>query len=85
METNKYEMCLSIIMLICIKQHQSNISSLNHEKVKQVLKKSVACKKRVHRKMLKLHWDTTLSTVSPSGINFLILALKALLVWFTFA
>ena len=28
-------MCLSMMMLICLKQHLSNIWSLNHEKVKQ--------------------------------------------------
>ena len=81
----KYKMRLIMIMLICIKQHQNNISSSNHDKVKQVLKKSVAYKKRVYRKMLKLHWDKTLCTVSPSGINFLVLALKTLFVWSTFA
>ena len=31
----KYEMCLSILMVICIKQHLSNIWSSIHEKVKQ--------------------------------------------------
>ena len=30
----KYKMCLSITMVICIKQHLSNIWSLVHEKVK---------------------------------------------------
>ena len=31
----KYEMCLSITIVICIKQHLSNIWSSVHEKVKQ--------------------------------------------------
>ena len=31
----KYKMCLSMIMVICIKQHLSNIRSSIHEKVKQ--------------------------------------------------
>ena len=31
----KYKMCLSIIMVICVKQHLSNIWSSIHEKVKQ--------------------------------------------------
>ena len=31
----KYKMCLSIMVVICIKQHLSNISSSIHEKVKQ--------------------------------------------------
>ena len=30
-----YEMCLSTLMVICIKQHLSNILSSIHEKVKQ--------------------------------------------------
>ena len=45
----KYKICLSIMMVICIKQHLSNIWSWIHEKVKQheaVLKKSVAYKKK---------------------------------------
>ena len=32
---SKYETCLSIIMIICIKQHLSNLWSSIHEKVKQ--------------------------------------------------
>ena len=32
---NKYKMCLSLIMVICIKQHLSNILSSIHEQVKQ--------------------------------------------------
>ena len=38
MDTNdyaKYKMCLSIMMVICIKQHLRNIWSSNDEKVKQ--------------------------------------------------
>ena len=31
----KCKMCLSIMMVLCIKQHQSNIWSLIYEKVKQ--------------------------------------------------
>ena len=31
----KYKMYLSIMMVICVKQHLSNIWSLSHEKVKQ--------------------------------------------------
>ena len=31
----KYKMCANIMMVICIKQHQSNIWSSIHEKVKQ--------------------------------------------------
>ena len=31
----KYKICLSIMMVICIKQHLSNIGSSSHEKVKQ--------------------------------------------------
>ena len=45
----KYKMCLSMMMIICIKQHLSNIGSSVREKVK--LKKSVTyIKKRVLRK-----------------------------------
>ena len=33
---NKYKKCLTIMMLICIKQHLSNIWSSVHEKVKQL-------------------------------------------------
>ena len=45
---SKYEQCLTIIMLICIKQHLSNIWSSIHEKVKQHwgwVEKSVTYKK----------------------------------------
>ena len=31
----KYKMCLSLMTVICIKQHLSNILSSIHEKVKQ--------------------------------------------------
>ena len=31
---SEYKMCLSIMMLICIKQHLSDISSSIHERVK---------------------------------------------------
>ena len=31
----KYKMCLIFVMVICIKQHLSNILSSVHEKVKQ--------------------------------------------------
>ena len=31
----EYKKCLSMTMLICVKQHLSNISSSTHEKVKQ--------------------------------------------------
>ena len=43
------KMCLNIMMAICIKQHQSNVQSSIHEKVKQhteaEFKKIVAYKK----------------------------------------
>ena len=45
---NKFKICLSIMMVISIKQHQSNIWSSIHEKVKQHsgrVEKSVAYKK----------------------------------------
>ena len=32
---SKYKECLSMIMLLCIKQHLSNIRSSIHEKVKK--------------------------------------------------
>ena len=32
---SKYKKCLTMIMLICIKQHLNNIGSSAHEKVKQ--------------------------------------------------
>ena len=37
MDTNifKYEICLNVVMVICIKQHLTNIWSLVHDKVKQ--------------------------------------------------
>ena len=36
MDTNgKYKKCLGVMMLICIKQHLSNIWNSIHEKVKQ--------------------------------------------------
>ena len=34
-ENSKYRKCLSMMMLICIKHHLSNICSSVHEKVKQ--------------------------------------------------
>ena len=34
-ENSKYRKCLSMMMLICIKHHLSNICSSIHEKVKQ--------------------------------------------------
>ena len=33
---SKYKKCLTMMMLICIKQHLSNIWSSVHEKVKQL-------------------------------------------------
>ena len=45
----KYKICLSKIMVTCIKQHLSNIWSSIHEKVKQHwgwVEKSVAYKKK---------------------------------------
>ena len=49
---SKYKMCLSIMMVTCIKQHLSNIWSSINEKVKEhwgwvELKKSFAYKKSV--------------------------------------
>ena len=47
----KYKTCLSMMMLICIKQHLSNIWNLIHEKVKQDwawVEKSVAYKTTVY-------------------------------------
>ena len=44
----KYKICLSIIMVLCIEQHLSNICSSIHEKVKQhwgCVKESLAYKK----------------------------------------
>ena len=32
---SKYEKCLDVTMLLCIKQHLSNIRSSVHEKIKQ--------------------------------------------------
>ena len=50
-EYTKYKMCLSILMVICIKQHLSSIWSTVYEKVKQhwdrVEKKHCLLKKRV--------------------------------------
>ena len=47
----KYKICLNIMMVVCIKQHLSNIWSSTHEKVKQhwgwAEKKCVAYKKNV--------------------------------------
>ena len=34
-EYTKYKFCVSMIMVMCNKQHQSNISGWIHEKVKQ--------------------------------------------------
>ena len=45
----KYKICLSIMMVICIKKHLSNIWNSIHEKVKQHwvwVEKSVAYKKK---------------------------------------
>ena len=47
-EYTKYKMCLSIIMVICVKQHLSNIWSSIHEKLssnKDKLKTSVYLQK----------------------------------------
>ena len=46
----KYKMCLSIMMVMCTKQHVSNIWSSIHDKISLVeakLKKSIAYKKSV--------------------------------------
>ena len=46
---SKYKKCLSMMMLICIKQHLSNIWSSVHEKLSNTeaeLKKNVAYKKK---------------------------------------
>ena len=46
----KYKMCLSVMMVICVKQHLSNIWSSIHEKVKKHwgwVEKSVAYIKSV--------------------------------------
>ena len=46
---SKYKECISMMMLICIKQHLSNIWSSIHEKVKQhrgLVEKSVAYDKK---------------------------------------
>ena len=50
----KYKMCLSVMMVISIKQHLSNIWSPIHAKVKNIeaeLNKSVAFKKSVYTNM----------------------------------
>ena len=47
-EHTKYKMCLSIMMVICIKQHLRNIWSQIHEKVKATLEKHVAYQKSVY-------------------------------------
>ena len=47
----KYKTCIGIMIVICIKQHLSNILSSIHEKVKQHwgwVEKIVAYKKRVY-------------------------------------
>ena len=48
----KYKMCLSIMMVVCIKQHLSNIWTSVHDKVKQhwdwVEKKNVTYKKSMY-------------------------------------
>ena len=46
----KYKMCLSVMKVVCIKQHLSNIWSSTHEKVKQQwswIEKVVAYKKEI--------------------------------------
>ena len=53
-EHTKYKMCLSVmVMVICIKEHQNNIWSSIHEKVKQhwgwVEKKSHKAKKKANK------------------------------------
>ena len=49
----KYKMCLSVMMVICIKEHPNNIWSSIHEKVKQhwgwVEKKELLIKKKACR------------------------------------
>ena len=71
---SKYKECISMMMLICIKQHLSNIWSSIHEKVKQhrgLVEKSVAYdKKRVTGipKMSKI-WETCRTR---PGASFLI-------------
>ena len=44
----KYRMCLSMVMVMCNKQHLSNIWSKIHGKVKTELKKSAAYKKSLN-------------------------------------
>ena len=44
----KYKMCLSIMMVLCIKQKLSNIWSSNHEKVKKLSNTVTELKKACH-------------------------------------
>ena len=73
----KYKMCLNIMMVICIKQHLSNIWSSFHKKVKKHcgwVEKSAAYKKRC----ISNNWSRCLiftlifieSTVDYSGICY---------------
>ena len=52
----KYKMCLSLMTVICIKQHLGNILSSIHEKVKQNwgwVEKRIAYKKSVYTAIKK--------------------------------
>ena len=52
---SKYKKCLSMMMLLCIKENLSNIWSWIYEKVKNTeaeLKKSIAYKKKVYFSVL---------------------------------
>ena len=51
----KYKICLSMMMVMCNKQHLSHIWSWIYEKVQAELKKSVAYIKK--RACLKIHWE----------------------------
>ena len=54
----KYKMCLSMMMVVCNKQHLSNIWSWIHEKLKQPwgwAEKSVVYKKSVYH----TRWNNT--------------------------
>ena len=68
----KYKMCLSIMMVICTKQHLDNIWNSIHEKVKQHwgwVKKSVAYKKSCTSSLAKISVFPCLITMVSFQIN----------------
>ena len=72
-EYSKYKKCLSMMMLIYIKQHVRNIEAQFMEKLSNTeaeLKKSVVYKKSVYFKRALVSWNGNLYHQMVKGISF---------------